>query len=97
MNIDIKKFASLTSDEIQFLYCMMVAYGEMPNFVETPPQSKNNRTNKNRKNNYKAKSRPFKKKDNTKPDLYNFNDSLWEKCEDKKFLAYRIIMEKTGI
>jgi len=93
MNIDIEKFTSLSSDELQFLYCMMVAYGEMPNFVEAPPQSKNNR-NKNRNRNNKPKSRPFKKKDKTKPDLYDFSDPKWKKCEDEKFLAFKELMEK---
>lgn len=99
-----KKFTLLSGDEIQFLYCMVVTYGEMPEFDDSvpPPPPKNNRNNrnnkngnKNRNNNYKKKKRPFKKRDMTKPDLYDFNDPLWEKCKDEKFLAYKIIVEKT--
>lgn len=101
MNISLKKFKSLDSDELQFLYCMMVSYGEMSEIDDSvpppPPKNNKNRNNKNRNNNYKKKkTRPFKKRDKTKPDLYNFDDPLWEKCEDEKFLAYKELMEKVN-
>ena len=96
-----KKFTSLSGDEIQFLYCMMVAHGEMPEFddsIPPPPPKNNNRNknNKNRNNNYKKKKMPVKKRDKTKPDLYNFSDPIWEKCKEDKFLAYKTIMEKVS-
>ncbi len=88
MKINMKKFTSLNSTEMIFLYSMLVSYGEMPELDNTFSKPKK------RKNNQKRKKRPTKKRDTTKPDLYNFDDPLWKTCTDEKFLAYREIMER---
>lgn len=92
MKIRLKRFSTLTDEELLFIYSMLKTYGEMEEIKER--QTSRKIKNKFKSNNNK-KPKPLVKKDSQYPDLYDFNDTRWEKCTNKKFLAYREIMEKT--
>lgn len=104
MTINIKKMATLSPEEITFIYSMMVKYGGMPMHIEVeeeyqpPKQNKKNRQNRqNRQNRKSVKSKQGKSFpiDKTKPDLYNLKDPKWDKCTDEMFLTYKAIIEST--
>lgn len=89
MNISLRAINNLSREEIVFVFAMMQKYGGLD---KAPNRSKNNK----KRNNHK----PRKQKNNhdkcstTNPCLYDFNCSHWDKCEDEKFLQYRLIMQK---
>lgn len=101
-NIDFAKFVALSTSELAFIYSMLTKYGGggMGLSVEED-QKPNQRQQKNQHNNKrKGKSTSHKKRgkfipiDKTKPDLYNFDDLLWDTCVDKNFLIFRIMIER---
>ena len=102
MNISLKRLKSLTAEEITFVFAMMSKYGGLK--VEEQPVHNNNNhnnhnNNKNRKNNNRTKKPPriIKNHDNCTSNelcLYDFDCPGWEKCDDEKFLQYRLIIKK---
>ena len=92
MKIQYEKFSLLTGEEMIFIYSMLRKYGEMAEAKERTFTKK--QKNKFKQNNKKPK--PIVRKESKYPDLYDFNDPKWEKCEDKNFLVYRVIMERAG-
>ena len=83
MNISFRAMSNLSREEMVFIFAMMQKYGGLVN------KSKNNK----KRNNHKQKNNHDKCSSNV-PCLYNFNCPYWDKCEDEKFLQYRLIMQK---
>lgn len=96
MKIQLKKFCALTRTETMFIYSMLRKYGEMEEAKERIISKKTKNKFKSNNRRPKPKSKPKVRKNTQYPDLYDLNDPKWEDCTDKKFLAYREIMERTG-
>lgn len=99
MSIDLRKLSALSTKELTFIYSMLAKYGGMPLHVEEEYQPQQNKNNNHYNKKNKKKSPPKKRGktfpvDKSKPNLYDFDDPLWDTCEDKNFLIYRIIMER---
>lgn len=105
MNITLKRFKSLHLSEMTFVISMMGKYGGLK--IEEPQSTYNNNNNNNNTNNNKKKTkyRNNQKKPpkiiknhddctSKEPCLYDFDCPGWEKCEDDKFLQYRLIIKK---
>ncbi len=98
MEMHLKNLSALTHDELTFIFSMMRKYGGMPdvNAIEqsTQPQKRRGKQNNRRNNTPKKDVKPI---DKTKPNLFDFTDPKWVKCEDKMFLAYKELMEKDRV
>ncbi len=90
MEISLRKLSRLSLDETIFIFSMMRKYGGMPE-VKPDQQQKKSRGNNNKR---RTSTKKVDTSDKTKPNLFDFTDPKWEKCEDEKFLAYKEIMER---
>lgn len=95
MKISMRALNKLTHEELLFVFRMMQKYGGLT--VSEEPTPKTTNKNKKRRNN----RRPHKKEeinhDDCSPDnpcLYDFKCPSWNKCDDEKFLQFRMIMQK---
>jgi len=103
MTISLNKMKTLTADEVEFIYKMLVTHGYMPEAAplpeEEPRKNQNYKGRKPHQKQQRPKPKPtkkfIKKIDKSKPNLMNFDDPLWEDCEEINWLIFRVIMEKT--
>jgi len=103
MTISLNNMKTLTADEVEFIYKMLVTHGYMPEAEplpeEEPRKNQNYKGRKPHQKQQRPKPKPtkkfIKKIDKSKPNLMNFDDPLWEDCEEINWLIFRVIMEKT--
>ena len=105
MNITLKGLNSLTAEEMTFVVAMMQKYGGLKIEDLQLPHNTNNNANNTNNNKKKPKHRNSQKKPpkivknhdgctSKEPCLYDFDCPGWEKCDDDKFLQYRLIIKK---
>lgn len=99
MNIILKRLKSLDLAEMTFVISMMGKYGGLK-IEESQPVHTNNNNNKKKakyRNNQKKPPKIIKNHDDCtskEPCLYDFDCPGWEKCDDDRFLQYRLIIQK---
>jgi len=97
MNITLKGLKSLTAEEMIFVVAMMNKYGDLKIEELQQPHNTNNKKKTNHRNNQKKTPKIVKNHNDCtskEPCLYDFDCPGWEKCNDDKFLQYRLIIKK---